>query len=172
MSLLQWLSVCNDLYVSTNISDSTLICMSLLRSLSIYHNLYVVLVWKELWDQRYVKNWKCKNFLQFKKLFWSIFLCGCGTRCGSVGRVVTSDSRGPRFESSHWHKFILNSSGIETTEIKEKRWGMALFKRVFSAERMLVVWLDAEIKSNPNFSESCPKCCKSRFYLEFGCFSR
>ena len=27
---------------------------------------------------------------------------------GSVGRVVSSDSRGPQFESSHWQKFILN----------------------------------------------------------------
>ena len=26
--------------------------------------------------------------------------------CGSVGRAVASDTRGPRFESSHWQKFI------------------------------------------------------------------
>ena len=26
--------------------------------------------------------------------------------CGSVGRVVTYDTRGPWFESSHWQKFI------------------------------------------------------------------
>ena len=25
-----------------------------------------------------------------------------GSGCGSVGRVVTSDTRGPRIESSHW----------------------------------------------------------------------
>ena len=31
-----------------------------------------------------------------------------GSGCGSVGRVVGSNSRGPRFESSHRQKFILN----------------------------------------------------------------
>ena len=31
-----------------------------------------------------------------------------GSGCGSVGRVVASDSRGRRFESSHCQKFILN----------------------------------------------------------------
>ena len=31
-----------------------------------------------------------------------------GSGCGSVGRVVASDSRGPQFESSHRQKFILN----------------------------------------------------------------
>ena len=34
------------------------------------------------------------------------FLQGRGG--GSVGRAVASNSRGPRFESSHWQKFILN----------------------------------------------------------------
>ena len=29
-----------------------------------------------------------------------------GSGCGSVGRAVASDSRGPRFESSHRQKFI------------------------------------------------------------------
>ena len=28
-----------------------------------------------------------------------------GSGCGSVGRAVASDTRGPRFESSHWQKF-------------------------------------------------------------------
>ena len=27
-----------------------------------------------------------------------------GSGCGSVGRAVASDSRGPRFKSSHWQK--------------------------------------------------------------------
>ena len=31
-----------------------------------------------------------------------------GSGCGYVGRAVASDSRGPRFESSHWQHFILN----------------------------------------------------------------
>ena len=29
-----------------------------------------------------------------------------GSGCGSVGRAVTLDTRGPRFESCHWQKFI------------------------------------------------------------------
>ena len=29
-----------------------------------------------------------------------------GNGCGSVGRAVASDTRGPRFESSHRQKFI------------------------------------------------------------------
>ena len=29
-----------------------------------------------------------------------------GSGCSSVGRVVASNSRGRRFESSHWQKFI------------------------------------------------------------------
>ena len=29
-----------------------------------------------------------------------------GSGCGSVGRAVASDTRGPRFESSHQQKFI------------------------------------------------------------------
>ena len=28
-----------------------------------------------------------------------------GSGCGSVGRAVASDTRGPQFESSHWQKF-------------------------------------------------------------------
>ena len=29
-----------------------------------------------------------------------------GSGCGSVGRAVASDTRDPRFESSHWQKII------------------------------------------------------------------
>ena len=35
-------------------------------------------------------------------------MCTEGSGCGSVGRVVSSKSRGPWFESSHWQKIILN----------------------------------------------------------------
>ena len=41
-----------------------------------------------------------------EKMFDNKFKWGSG--CGSVGRVVASDSRGPQFESSHRRKFILN----------------------------------------------------------------
>ena len=29
-----------------------------------------------------------------------------GSGCGSVGRAVASDYRGPRFESKHWQHFM------------------------------------------------------------------
>ena len=31
-----------------------------------------------------------------------------GSGCGSIGRAVASDTRGPQFKSSHRQKFILN----------------------------------------------------------------
>ena len=57
-----------------------------------------------------------------------------GSSCGSVGRAVASDSRGPRFESSHRqniyieHLFTVNC--IEKTKITEKEAGIGpLFKK-------------------------------------------
>ena len=50
-----------------------------------------------------------------------------GSGCGSVGRVVASDTKGPQFESSHRQKFIyllnicLLSSVYWKDENKEKR---------------------------------------------------
>ena len=35
-------------------------------------------------------------------------IAALGSGCGSVGRAVASDTRGPRFESSHRQKFISN----------------------------------------------------------------
>ena len=45
-----------------------------------------------------------------------------GSGCGSVGRVVASDTRGPRFKSSHRQKFIyiLNICLLSTVYWKEK----------------------------------------------------
>ena len=55
-----------------------------------------------------------------------------GSGCGSVGRAVAFDTRGPRFDSSHRqnfieHLFIINR--IEKTKINKKRPGMAHFKK-------------------------------------------
>ena len=55
-----------------------------------------------------------------------------GSGCGSVGRAVASNARGPRFESSHWQPFIsdiclFTVNCIEKTKINEKRPGMADF---------------------------------------------
>ena len=50
-----------------------------------------------------------------------------GSGCSSVGRAVAFNSRGPRFDSSHFleHLFIINC--IEKTKINKKRPGMAHF---------------------------------------------
>ena len=54
-----------------------------------------------------------------------------GSGCGSVGRVVASNTRGPRFESSHRQKFIYNlnicflSTVYWTDKIKKHRPRMA-----------------------------------------------
>ena len=57
-----------------------------------------------------------------------------GSGCGSVGRAVTSNTRGPRFESSHRQKFINIEQLLYTVncvmkrqKIKKKRPGMAHF---------------------------------------------
>ena len=51
--------------------------------------------------------------------------------CGSVGRAVTSNSRGPQFESSHWQKIILNIDCqlYWKDENKEKEAGNGPFKK-------------------------------------------
>ena len=45
-----------------------------------------------------------------------------GSGCGSVGRVVATNSKGPQFESSHRQKYILNIYGqlYRKDENKEK----------------------------------------------------
>ena len=57
-----------------------------------------------------------------------------GSGCDSVGRAVASDTRGPRFESSHrqkiiflYYTFVYRQLCIENTKIKKKRPGMAHF---------------------------------------------
>ena len=52
-----------------------------------------------------------------------------GSGCGSVGRVVASNARCQRFESSHWQKFILNiyCQLYWKEENKEKEAGIASF---------------------------------------------
>ena len=49
-----------------------------------------------------------------------------GSDCGSVGRAVASDARGPRFESGHRPTYILDIylfivNSIEKTKIRKKR---------------------------------------------------
>ena len=48
-----------------------------------------------------------------------------GRGCDAVGRVVAFDTRDPRFESSHWHKFKWTTNCIEKTKITKQRPVMA-----------------------------------------------
>ena len=44
-----------------------------------------------------------------------------GSACGSVGKAVASNTRGPPFESSHQQNLKMNRFTVEKTIIKEKR---------------------------------------------------
>ena len=46
---------------------------------------------------------------------WCQAIFSKGSGCGSVGRAVASNTRGPRFESSHWQKFIRTKGGTGCT---------------------------------------------------------
>ena len=48
-----------------------------------------------------------------------------GIGCGSIGRAVASDTRGPPFESSHQQNFIQPVFTDKKTKIKKKRPAMA-----------------------------------------------
>ena len=68
------------------------------------------------WNQSKMKYFHVSNIDSFKDFSDFISYLKCyqtknrplGSGCGSVGRAVTANSRGPRFESSHWQHFILN----------------------------------------------------------------
>ena len=68
-----------------------------------------------------------------------------GSGCGSVGRVVASNSRGLRFESSLRQKFILNfycQLCIEKTKIKEKRPGIVHFLKKKCCSKLRVIFFN------------------------------
>ena len=52
-----------------------------------------------------------------------------GCRCGSVGNAVASNTRSPRFESSHMKYFMMTQYSVNcrNDENKEKDAGMAHF---------------------------------------------
>ena len=52
------------------------------------------------------KNGSFTASFLFTSLFYFFSKCSMGNGCGSVGRAVVFDTRGPQFESSHWQKFI------------------------------------------------------------------
>ena len=61
--------------------------------------------------------------------------------CGSVGRAVASNSRGPRFESSHRQKFILNiyCQLYRKDENKKKEAEIGAFKKKHFARSVNVL---------------------------------
>ena len=61
-----------------------------------------------------------------------------GSGCGSVGRAVASNTRGPRFESSHRQKFIytLNISLLSTVYRKDENKGKEAGNGPFFKKRM------------------------------------
>ena len=64
---------------------------------------------------------------------WAIFLF-LGSGCGTVGRAVAHDTRGPAFECSQWQlllNYYLQFTVCRTEENKEKRDGMAHLKKNF-----------------------------------------
>ena len=85
---------------------------------------------------------KQQCYFQAKLYYKTVYIWGSG--CGSVGKAVASDIRGPQFESSHWHKFILilNICLLSTVhwkdENKEKEAGYGpFFKKLFISFRMV-----------------------------------
>ena len=71
--------------------------------------------------------------LTFKYVVVLTIQATVGSGCGSVGRTVASDTRDPRFESSHRQKFVNCQLCIEKTKIKKKRPGMAHLKKTIWA---------------------------------------
>ena len=65
-----------------------------------------------------------KKLATFKCKVTKIKASSCN---GARGRAVASDSRSPRFESSHRQKKLLNIYSIEKAKIKKKRQRMAHF---------------------------------------------
>ena len=90
-----------------------------------------------------------------------------GSGCGSVGRAVTFDTRGPLFNSSHWqifiehllvNLFIINCT--EKTKMNKKRPGMALFKKN-------CVFVFSQRKNGPRIYLSCCSCFIHNFLFWF-----
>ena len=72
-----------------------------------------------------------ERFINLFRLYSNI---DSGSGCGSVGRAVASKTRGPRFESSHWQKFIyiehlFTANCVLKRQKKEKEAGNGPFKK-------------------------------------------
>ena len=81
-----------------------------------------------MWDD--VSAWLCSQVSCTWCRLEGRYSKGKGSDCGSVGKAVASDTRGPRFESSHRRSFywtLLIVKCGEKTKINKKRPGMAHF---------------------------------------------
>ena len=129
-------------------------------------------------------NWIELNFHTFR-LEWKNLQIG--QWCGSVGRAVASNSRGPQFKSSHRQKlyWTFTVSCIERTKIKKKEAGNCPFFGKKPSEdpitclSKLFLYCLFTVKMNPSapvwpgiaiklshFPKSCPK----SIYLKFVVF--
>ena len=63
-----------------------------------------------------------------------------GSSCGSVGRAVASDTRGPQFESSHQQNlhYLYAVNSIEKTKIKKIAAEYGPFKKVLGVSFLIL----------------------------------
>ena len=86
-------------------------------------SMYFSMTFKPLCSIDFSMTIKPLCYFGFLRLLGRPLLLILGSGCGSVDRVVASNKRGLRFESSHWHKIILNIftvNCIEKTQLKAK----------------------------------------------------
>ena len=133
--------------------------------------------------------WNHFSFFFFLKFGSSkgTIVASVGSCCGSVGRAVASNSRGPQFKSSHRQKlyWTFTVSCIERTKIKKKEAGNCPFFGKKPSEdpitclSKLFLYCLFTVKMNPSapvwpgiaiklshFPKSCPK----SIYLKFVVF--
>ena len=61
-------------------------------------------------------RWFQHLFSDCNTILWTF-----GSDCGSVGRVVTSETRGLTFESCHWQNFTMNIFTLNCWKDKQKK---------------------------------------------------
>ena len=99
-------------------------------------NVTILIFWAILKKQPMCGVVQVRNFKLTSQLANANLQSSCSSGCGSVGRAVAFNSRGPRFDSSHQqnvieHLVIINC--IEKTKINKKRPGMAhTFKKTLN----------------------------------------
>ena len=112
--------------ISNSVADKSSLPNNVMRSLEVRSTETVV---PSIVTLRGLK--KPINFLTYSQqsIFW-------GSVCGSVGRAVTFDTRGPQFVRKKCIEQLFTVNCIEKTKIKKKRPGMAHSK----TSRILKFW--------------------------------